>query len=199
MIIDTKRGFIFVHVPKTGGQSIVKALGSTHQQLNACHEPLYAVDSSIRQGMWAFGVVRNPYERLVSLYHFMCQKTMKPSDNFDQNAIIEMGFRCWLMEDEFFMAEDKPYIQHDISNAGLLPMQRRSQSWWLDGCDCVIKFDGLEKNLNMALEAMGHDGICLTHVNKSSHDNWRTYYDSRMRDFVRTWHAEDFNVYGFKP
>lgn len=195
MVIDRNKGFIFVHVPKTGGQSIINALGLAHETPRASHEPFHGIDKQLRKLFWSFGVVRNPLERLVSLYHFMCQKNMKDSDNFNQRAINEMGFKHWLMNDEFYMFEDKRFMNGGTSL--LPPMQRRAQSWWLNGCDSVIHFDDLENNLNEAFSKAGLGRVALPHINKSDHDDWGLYYDQEMVDFVLKYHGTDFDQYGF--
>ena len=196
MLIDRNRRLVFVHVPKTGGQSIIRALGGSHDKLGASHEPLFALCPAIRKHFLTFGVVRNPFERLVSLYHFMCQKTMRPTDNFDQREVNEMGFKSWLMNGEFYMMDDRPFM-----NGGdqlLAPMQRRPQSWWLDGCDeYIVCDDDLEAGLNMLMRASGLVEISLPRINTSTHNDWREYYDDESREFVIKYHAEDFKQFGF--
>lgn len=194
MLIDRGKGFIFVHVPKTGGQSIANALGVPQDNPQAIHAPLFSVPIEAKK-YWSFGVARNPFDRLVSLYHFMCQKNMKATDNFSQKVVNEMGFKNWLMYDEFYMAEDKPFM--DSVDHLLPPMQRRPQSWWLRGCDAVVIFNQLEYGLNAAFMKAGLGQLRLPHINKSNHDDWRSCYDDEMRAFVLKYHAEDFENFGF--
>ena len=69
--------YIFVHNPKTGGQSVSAALVPGYSVRNR-HTPLYAIP---REGRFAFGFVRDPWARMVSLYRFHCQKMPTRNDS----------------------------------------------------------------------------------------------------------------------
>lgn len=176
---------IFVHVPKTGGQSISMALGGKSSE-HPTHTPLFAV---LQGNRFAFGFVRNPWDRMVSLYHFLCQKPFRKTDNFNQQQVRETGFKRWLMEDDFFMAEDTTAVQ---------PMQRRPQLWWLDGADFIGKFEDLAHDFATACRLGGITGSRLGSINASDHDDYHAYYDDESREFVAQHFAVDIAEFGYR-
>ena len=98
----------FVHIPKTGGTSIRVALNDpdgVHRRASETLEPRFAF-------------VRNPFERLISTYHFLKQ-AIDPS--------MKAQADCSLVD---FVWLDKPIMQ--------------TQSYWLDA---EVSFLGRFENL----------------------------------------------------
>lgn len=202
MILDRAGGYCFVHVPKTGGQSVCKALGGKSQDVST-HTPLFCVEDAA--DLFSFGFVRNPWDRMVSLYSFMAQKTFRITDNFDQQALREAGFKDWLMHDEFFMQEDglPPGEAWRIGwgsspREALAPMQRRPQWWWLRGCDFVGRYENLSEDFETACQNIGRRNVYLPHVNRSKHSHYRDHYDAESREFIAVHFAEDIERFGYE-
>ena len=106
MIISPGRKYIFVHIPKTGGTSMALALedramkddiliGDTPKALNRRsrlkdvtaagqlwkHSMLADIDGLVTlediQGAFCFTLVRNPWDRMVSYYHWLREQTFR--------------------------------------------------------------------------------------------------------------------------
>lgn len=187
-VIFTDR-FVFVHVPKTGGSSITEALGGKTPRF-ATHTPLRCV---IRERRLCFGFVRNPWARMVSLYRFMCQKVMRETDSFDQDEIRAMGFKRWLMEDEFFMQEDSEW-----DSPCLPPMQRRPQLWWLSGADFIGQFENLQHDFRYVTQLLDIAPQSLGHSNQTVGGTWRKEYDDESLAFVADHFAPDIDRFGYR-
>lgn len=199
MIIDHDRKFIFVHVPKTGGQSITSVLGGKTPDV-ATHSPLYAYDNP---DYFRFGFVRNPWDRMVSLYHFLCQKTFKQSDNFKQDEVRAAGFKAWLMNHEFFMKEDylpagECWVVGGKDKDRMLPMQQRSQLFWLDGCDFIGRFESLAEDFSKACERIGIKARSLPHINPTRHKHYREYYDDQTAEWVAWYFRDEIIKFGYE-
>jgi hypothetical protein len=126
MIISHKNKFIFIHVPKTGGTSIVRALypyldmsqdvvmgghpdhedkkdvqriksGEIHK-----HSTSQEIKNFVGEEMWddyfIFSFVRNPYDRIVSTYEWWKQ-TKWPGDQRKKKEISDMSFKEYTMSD----------------------------------------------------------------------------------------------------
>lgn len=200
MIVTPK--WVFVHVPKSAGTSATQALGGKTQGIST-HTPLRCVDKGDR---YAFGFVRNPWARMVSLYRFMCQKPFKRTDNFDQQMIRAMGFKRWLIEDSFIMQEDdhpegEPWVMktHWRGDGGLPlpPMQRRPQMWWLEGCDYIGRVEDFPHSWNEALERGGIKPRNLNRINTTKGGDWRAEYDDESRAFIAEHFAPDIEFGGY--
>ena len=178
--------YIFIHVPKTGGQSISAALGGGGP--DAKHAPLRDVR---RRGRFAFGFVRNPWARMVSLYRFHCQKPPLPRDNYSRDETVSMGFKAWLMTDLFYMKEDR--------GRDMPPLQRRPQLWWLDGADFIGRFENIAEDFARAVELSGATGVLpLGHINATKGGDWRDEYDTESRAFVAEHFAPDIERFQYQ-
>ncbi|MGC1469935.1 MAG: sulfotransferase family 2 domain-containing protein [Sphingorhabdus sp.] len=91
MYVDQTRKLIFIHNPKTAGMSIVRSFGfpSTGFPNKFNHTRPQEAITWIFQQTWtsfySFCVVRNPWDRLVSLYHF------QRSDNYARIAGLNLS------------------------------------------------------------------------------------------------------------
>jgi hypothetical protein len=80
-MISLHKKFVFVHVNKTGGTSIVEALSQfedrTEEDVLHDHSPFAAYKRVLGLDLWnefyTFGFIRNPYERMVSAYEYRRQ------------------------------------------------------------------------------------------------------------------------------
>jgi sulfotransferase famil protein len=110
MILSTGRKYVFVHIPKTGGTSLALALearamkddimlGDTPKARNRRHRvkgiatrgrlwkhsTLSDIDGlvpgAVLDGLFAFTLVRNPWDRVVSYYHWL------KDQSFDHPAV----------------------------------------------------------------------------------------------------------------
>lgn len=72
---------IFIHIPKTGGISVAEGLFGNHA---AAHTALYsylALYGARRfDAMFKFAIVRNPWDRVVSAYHFLAAGGLTEAD-----------------------------------------------------------------------------------------------------------------------
>lgn len=178
--------FVFVHVPKTGGQSVSLALPGG-KSVEAMHRPRFATDAGDRK---AFGFVRNPWDRMVSLYAFMCQKPVPPSFADRQREMKDNGFKWWLTQDRYFMDQDTLFKCP-------IPMQRRPQTWWLTGCDLVGRFESIGADFKRICEELKITAVDLPHINRSRHAAYREYYDAEARAFVAEHFRTDIERYGY--
>ena len=190
MIITAR--YIFIHVPKTGGQSISAALGARLHGGTAAGYAKHAPLRDIKNGPqhFVFGFVRNPWARMVSLYRFHCQKDWKPTDAYDRAETIRLGFKGWLMTDRFYMQQDQ--------GRDMPPMQRRPQLWWLDGADFIGRFENIEEDFARAVKLAGAVKTTpLPHINSTLGGDWRDEYDAESRAFVAEHFAPDIERFGY--
>lgn len=169
----TNSRFIFVHNPKTGGTSITEALGG--QITEDANLPLFRVS---RNGRFAFGFVRNPWSRMVSMYHWAVE-----------NHFVHRSFKAWLTKMDHRMTTDRITV---------LPLQRRSQMWWLHGCDFIGRFETLQADFNHAVETVGLGSRSLPHINQSDHGDWRGHYDRDTTAFVQKHFVQDIDRFGYR-
>ena len=211
MIISPGRKYIFVHAPKTGGTSMSVALerramaddiliGDTPKakrragrvaKLQAAaagrlwkHSTIADIEGIVDfSGMFVFTLVRNPWDRLVSYYHWLKDQSW---DHPAVHAAQEQSFADFLgnavVMDPF---RSMPFQAYVTNRAGT---QR---------CDAFIRLEALDED-SAALEA--HLGFSLGDVprlNNSARGPYRDYYDRRTRELVAENCAADIARFGY--
>jgi hypothetical protein len=63
------RRTLFIHIPRTAGTSITRALYGNNLFMHHSASYFKAIDQEIFRSSFKFSVVRNPWDRLVSAYH----------------------------------------------------------------------------------------------------------------------------------
>ena len=73
---------VFIHIPKTGGTSILDALGAGLNDRMHINWRVYKNSNKYRfRQYYKFAVVRNPYDRARSVYHYLCRGGCGPTDS----------------------------------------------------------------------------------------------------------------------
>jgi hypothetical protein len=194
--------YIFIHVPKSAGQSVTSRLGGITKSVPG-HAPLFYLQPEIRAGRFAFGFVRNPWDRMVSVYAFMCAKRIRKNESAEyQKAMQDMGFARWLTEDALFVHQDELWRTPDLA-----PIQRRTQMFWLDGCDFVGSVENLEDDFQHVAgridlkrtwkERLGL-GQAIPHRNRSHRNDYRAYYSDDTAAFIATHFAPEIDRFGYR-
>ena len=111
MIISASRQFVFVHIPKNAGTSISAVLmpfadGQSAALPDTTHETVPALLSRHPElaGYFKFAFVRNPWERLVSLFFYAKQRLRPTYPQFQDIEDLEAMLRLmdrgvpWLCE-----------------------------------------------------------------------------------------------------
>ncbi len=147
--------FVFIHIPKTGGSSIEKALKLPHMHDRALTLEFWLGKEKYSK-RFSFSIVRNPWDLNVSLYHFRLQSSQLINKPADFNEWIKL---VYVEKNPKFYKQ--PYWEH------------KTQRWWLEDKDGNIMVDYIAK-----LETIDADWeyICqqigtktsLPHTNRSS-------------------------------
>jgi hypothetical protein len=179
---------VFVHIPRTGGMSISKALQVTKHRnrrrlvegaeysgiVTFGHELLLHLQ---RRGLapkeaFTFAFCRNPYDRAISLWAF----------NNKRNG-FDLSFR------EFCL---------DLGKWGW--RIRYPQARWVDGValDFLGRFETLQADFERLCILLGVERKkALPHLNQTEHEPYRTHYDDVTQAIVRSHYARDFERFGY--
>lgn len=195
--LEEENHIIFIHVPKTAGNSIFQALFNANPQGHK--EALwYRNFDEIRfSEYYKFGFVRNPWDRFVSAYFYLKNGGMGRYDGDFRDKFLSR-FKCF---DEFLnvMVDDPGYRKKVMSWVHFKP-----QFTFL--CDeqgqMIVDYVGCYENLescysqlcrNLGLEKCGE----LEMINKSVRDDYRKYYSESGVDFIRSLYQKDIDMFSY--
>lgn len=179
-------GFIFVHINKTGGSSIERALGAPFQHLTALE-----LREHLGDRRWAdrfsFGFVRNPWDRVVSHYHYRVKTNQtrlgERTVPFDEWVIRAYGERdpAYYDQPKMFMPQHEWLCDHEGRQI----------------VDFVGRFERLREDFAEACRRIGVDGT-LPHLKKSDHRDFRELYSAETRDLIARRFEGDIERYGYE-
>lgn len=195
------RDFIFIHVPKCAGKSLSRRLGGVTRNLPG-HAPLTYFSPEIRAGKFSFGFVRNPWDRMVSAYVFITTKRPRPADDpAHREMAASIGFRRWLLETDFFLGQDEYWRTIDLP-----PFQRRSQMFWLEGCEFIGRTETIDADMKFIEQHIGRAssfwyklryGGAVQRRNITHRSDYRHYFDDDTTAFIAKHFAPEIARFGY--
>ena len=191
---------IFIHVPKSAGTSVKISLKKfTKEQIfpgikNFTHQSfsqIVNINKTITHNRTSFAVVRNPYERFVSIYRFV-NRPIKLKKWFGRKA-EEVAYNIDTFEkfiDLFFMPVKLWQGKNHFT----------PQFEWVDGVDCVFKINEKDK-LNSFLKEFGVLEP-IGHFNKQKNYSgnnkmYKDYYNQNTKKIISKHFKKDLDFFKY--
>jgi chondroitin 4-sulfotransferase 11 len=179
--------FVFIHINKTAGTSIGKAIGLPVKHHQTAREVIAMVGKDKWDKAYKFTLVRNPWDKVVSHYEYRLKR------NKTEVASRNISFPEWVKKT---YGQDKdPFYYNN-------PKSFQPQVEWLKddedkiSVDFVGKFESINEDFNQIKSVIGLDAE-LPHLNASKRAGYQTYYDDETREIVAHWFREDIEVFGY--
>jgi len=182
----------FVHIPRTGGSSVLRLLD--HYNVNIVDHNIrrdghqYLKDIK-KEGDIAFGIVRNPFERLKSSYSYILRGGNNKFDAEDTK-------KYWLPYKSFedFILNGLEWIsQKQIHFKPVVDWTNNNNNDLL--LDHVVHYENLDSQLKELGNKYRINFSDLTHVNKSQKDGLTFTED--MKNKVLDIYKEDFKQFDY--
>ncbi len=188
---------LFIHVPKVAGSSIFEALYGQEGR----HHPSYLyryVNGRKYDAYFKFGFVRNPWDRLVSAYHYLSQGGKRGVGTKDHN---------WFLANIAQYRDFEQFVHEWVNEANIRTgVHFIPQSYFLCDpesgevmVDFVGRYETLARDFEHVRSRLGSQAE-LAVRNPSSRGSYRDYYTPDMIEIVAKAYATDtgtFN-YGFE-
>lgn len=188
--IDTKS--IFIHIPKCAGVSVNNALygnlAGGHLMLS---QYVYIFTAAELQTYFKFTVVRNPWDRLVSAFHFLKKGGMNESDkrwaedNLKGIDDFSTFVKGWLTRDKvdsyYHFIPQWKYFLHVHKDLKV---------------DYFAFLENLDEDFHYIAKKIGAT-TSLSASNKSKHHDYKDYYDDEMISIVAEIYKEDIELLGY--
>lgn len=162
---------LFLHPPRTGGSSIRRAWELSPEEYKG-HE----IPEAVGDDVFAYGFTRNPFDRVVSLYHYP-PAAPDPATSFED-----------------FVETRGAAHAHRWS----LPVETMAAPTydWLKYANCVGRYENRAHDLAALAKILGRP-VPTLHIGPSRRSDYRDYYTPRLRDQVRAWFEIDFQAFGY--
>jgi len=199
-MISFQKRFLFVHIPKTAGNSIQSVLRDySEDELVALrkeqdgierfglrnskykikkHSTLWeyreALGDEQFRGFYKFTCVRNPWDRMVSYY-------FTPTQNPE----------TWNRK------KFRGTISKAVSVADYLRLDDGEQDPFAN-VDCIMRFENLTDDFRSLCSRLEISPPTLPRYNRSTREHYSKYYDDELRELVRTRFGEEIDLFGYK-
>lgn len=200
-MLAQSRRFLFVHVPKTGGNSIQNILRDYSEDEIVCaeehqdgverfelrnaafgfskHSPLSGYKNELPSDLYGllrkYACVRNPWERAISFYFSPHRKVT----SFSREAFAD------------FIATVPP-MTHYLRESEGQPLASIPGNF-----DHLIRFEDIQGGFDILCEQLDIPRQALPVRNKSARDGVREYYDEDTTELVRRLFLEDIQLFGY--
>lgn len=181
---------VFLHIAKTGGTCIEKIFNITgylgwilprSPQHLTCKELKLEIPKQYNT-YYKFCFVRNPYDRIVSDYHWNISE--KPQRTFEEfvdhiQSVVRSGDYTKNAFDDHYIPQVE-YVEEDID------VYR------------FEKFDDevLRLSLKLGVTLQFDDGV-IPKIYSTNHDHYSKYYTRETRDIVESIYAKDLKTFGY--
>ncbi len=204
-MIGYKKKFVFVHIPKTAGQSVTKVLRKhalephqaavqwigrrlgrhvkyDHYRILPGHETITEIGAVLGSErlatFFSFAFVRNPWDRMVSLYHFEQMDPRRARYDLATSNDFE-GFLEGVAQEG-----TRQQVDYISDGSGRIAV------------NFVGRFETLAADMEHICRTIGIP-FDLPHKNSSGRRDYRASYTARSVDLVSSMFARDIQAFGY--
>lgn len=197
-MINHKHKLIFIHIPRTGGTSIERALnGRDWFNVHAPSKHLTAhtakkIYSEYWDRYFKFTFVRNPWDRMVSMLKYGWfygvkinqGKKISLDDYFDKFKKVEY-------DERFFNSNQ--FSDYNTIEGSIY------KNIFGEDMDFIGKFENLEEDFSKICLINNIKNKKIPHIEKShNRKQYHNYYDSRSRSLIEEKYYKDIELFNYE-
>jgi len=201
---------IFIRIPKNASTSIYSHLGDLnlikkHEKIfndalfknklykkwfsptHAKPNEIYGIFGNLVKNYMSFAVVRNPFDRAVSMFQFA--KENKLGDLYNQSSDISFENFCEIMEEN-----------HANNIKDFIAIHQQIE--WLNGSfqpNFILRFENLKNDFKEMLDVckIKHVSPNIPHENSSKRSDYKDYYNSKTKNIIEKIFEKDIDTFKY--
>jgi len=202
-MISHEHQCIFVHIPKTAGNSINRVFGvgwENHRDLQRYF------DETPRENFeryFKFAIVRNPWDRLLSDYNYQKKKGREKASKLfvfsergrerDFSEWVEAALRHPRLLRAAALGRGGFFAHPSLESPGGLDHRRRRAARGFRRAPRNLPHD-----FRRICQHLGLPALRLPHRNRRLHWHYSHYYDRTTREIVAAYYARDIEQFGYE-
>lgn len=189
LLFNRKYGFVYVHLSKTGGTSVRKALESkngtesftTREKKHMSSREIQSyLGVDVYGAMTSFAHVRNPWDLEVSNYHYVSQN----EGHYLHSVFKKLG-------------SFENYINWRCRHISFQQADRVSDKSGELIVDHIYKFEDLSESFAQIMKKLDID-VNLPKLNSSKHSKYQSYYNDKTKSLVENAFTRDIEIFGYQ-
>jgi len=199
-----------VQIPKTAGVSIHRLLKSIPAYQNLGHRTILANDAQKYKNYFKISTIRNPFDRLVSMYFWITTgkykhqygsslKKYKSCENFLDN--FNQFYKNNVQKYETNFTEYCNKMGVGVSHkwfTGHIPQHKFiCDEIGNIKVDFLLRFEELKNDSEKLCQKLNVKYSKLQHINQTKHKNYKDYYNESRVNQVKSIYKKDFEIFGY--
>ena len=202
-MISLRQRFLFIHVPKTAGNSIQNILKDHSEDKIVSitpyqdgverfeirsedykihkHSTLWEYEEQLGKSLidrlFKFSCVRNPWDRMIS-YYFSPHRGSVVWDRFKFINMIENTKAI------------REFVRCDGNN--------KDEKSVFENIDFFIRYESINQDFDYVCKQIGIPSVQLPHRNVSNHLHFSVYYDEELIEIVRDLFNDEISYFNYK-
>jgi hypothetical protein len=183
LLVSVEHKFIYMKIGKTAGTSIfrkhlqarVPGIIFHKEHPEKFNDWLSRVTDEELKEYFIFTVVRNPWDRFVSLVSY-----------------FGLPFRDFARDFEGYLDRDVELKQH------ALPCHWYTHNNGVQFVDFICRFECVQADYNLVCDRLGLERTRLSHSNRSDHKHYSRYYGPEEVQLIADAYAKDIEYFGYE-
>lgn len=194
--LEENNNIIFIHIPKAAGNALIKSL---YRQSATGHDPIlrYKQFDIIKfNNSYKFAVVRNPWDRFVSAFHYLKQGGIGFFDQDFASQYLDdvVDFRAFVKK----LESDNNYRTKILSWVHFVPqVDFLCDEKGVFLLDNIIKLEEINKEIIPLCKDLGLTRQTMIKFNASKRKPYKNYYNKELTAIVARLYKQDIERLGY--